>query len=33
MLAFTVITTDPNEIVEPLHDRMPVIIQAKDYDR
>ena len=27
------ITTDPNELVEPLHDRMPVILQPKDYDR
>jgi putative SOS response-associated peptidase YedK len=33
LLAFTVITTDPNEVVEPMHDRMPVIISAKDYDR
>jgi putative SOS response-associated peptidase YedK len=33
MLTFTVITTDPNEMVEPLHDRMPVIIPQKDYDR
>jgi putative SOS response-associated peptidase YedK len=30
---FTVITTDPNELVEPMHNRMPVIIQPKDYDR
>jgi hypothetical protein len=30
---FTVITTDPNEVVEPLHNRMPVILQPKDYDR
>jgi putative SOS response-associated peptidase YedK len=30
---FTVITTDPNELVEPLHNRMPVILQPKDYDR
>ncbi len=30
---FTIITTDPNEIVEPLHNRMPVIIKPKDYDR
>jgi putative SOS response-associated peptidase YedK len=30
---FTVITTDPNEVVEPMHNRMPVIIQPKDYDR
>lgn len=30
---FTIITTDPNELVEPLHNRMPVIIEPKDYDR
>jgi putative SOS response-associated peptidase YedK len=30
---FTIITTDPNEVIQPLHDRMPVIIPAKDYDR
>jgi putative SOS response-associated peptidase YedK len=29
----TVITTDPNELVEPLHNRMPVILRPKDYDR
>jgi putative SOS response-associated peptidase YedK len=28
-----VIGTDANEVVEKMHDRMPVIIQAKDYDR
>jgi putative SOS response-associated peptidase YedK len=33
LLTFTVITTDPNELVEPMHDRMPVIIQEQDYDR
>jgi putative SOS response-associated peptidase YedK len=33
LLSFTVITTDPNEVVSPIHSRMPVIIQAKDYDR
>jgi putative SOS response-associated peptidase YedK len=33
LLTFTVITTDPNELVEPMHDRMPVIIPEKDYDR
>jgi putative SOS response-associated peptidase YedK len=33
LLTFTVITTDPNEVVQPLHDRMPVIIPQKDYDR
>ena len=30
---FTIITTDPNELMEPLHNRMPVIIDAKDYGR
>jgi putative SOS response-associated peptidase YedK len=30
---FSVITTDPNEVVEPLHDRMPVIIGPQDYGR
>jgi putative SOS response-associated peptidase YedK len=30
---FTIITTDPNELVEPLHTRMPVIVPRKDYDR
>jgi putative SOS response-associated peptidase YedK len=29
----TVIMTNPNEVVEPMHDRMPVIIPEKDYDR
>jgi putative SOS response-associated peptidase YedK len=33
LLTFTVITTDPNEVVEQLHDRMPCIISEKDYDR
>jgi putative SOS response-associated peptidase YedK len=33
LLTFTIITTDPNEVVQPLHDRMPVIIPAKDYGR
>jgi putative SOS response-associated peptidase YedK len=33
LLTFTIITTDPNEVVQPLHNRMPVIIPAKDYDR
>jgi putative SOS response-associated peptidase YedK len=33
LLTFTVITTDPNEVVEPMHDRMPVIIPQRDYDR
>lgn len=29
---FAIITTEPNEIMEPLHDRMPVIIAPADYD-
>jgi putative SOS response-associated peptidase YedK len=33
LLAFTLITTDPNEVVQPMHDRMPVIIPERDYDR
>lgn len=33
LLTFTVITTDPNAVVEPLHDRMPVIISERNYDR
>jgi hypothetical protein len=33
LLTFTVITTDPNEVVQPMHDRMPVIIPEWDYDR
>jgi putative SOS response-associated peptidase YedK len=27
------VTTDPNEVVQPMHDRMPVIIPERDYDR
>jgi len=29
----TIITTDPNELVEPIHNRMPVILQKEDYER
>ncbi len=28
---FTIITTDANELVKPIHNRMPVILQPKDY--
>lgn len=28
----TIITTDPNEIMEPIDNRMPVILPRKDYD-
>jgi putative SOS response-associated peptidase YedK len=30
---FTVLTTDPNELMEPIHNRMPVILAAGDYPR
>jgi putative SOS response-associated peptidase YedK len=30
---FTILTTDPNEIMEPIHNRMPVILEPEDYDR
>jgi putative SOS response-associated peptidase YedK len=30
---FTILTTKPNEVVAPLHDRMPVILAPRDYDR
>lgn len=30
---YTVITTDPNELMEPIHNRMPVILHRKDYER
>jgi putative SOS response-associated peptidase YedK len=29
----TLITTGPNELMEPIHDRMPVILSPADYDR
>ncbi|MGA8042505.1 MAG: SOS response-associated peptidase [Terracidiphilus sp.] len=30
---FTILTTDANEVMEPIHDRMPVILEPNDYDR
>ena len=30
---FSIITTDPNQVVAPLHNRMPVIIERNDYAR
>jgi len=29
---FTILTTAPNEIMAPIHNRMPVILEPKDYD-
>jgi putative SOS response-associated peptidase YedK len=30
---FTILTTEPNELMAPVHNRMPVILEPKDYDR
>jgi putative SOS response-associated peptidase YedK len=30
---FSILTTDANEVVEPIHNRMPVILEPKDYER
>jgi len=30
---YTIITTDPNDLVQPLHDRMPVILAPQDHAR
>ena len=30
---FTIITTEPNELLRPVHNRMPVILAPQDYDR
>jgi putative SOS response-associated peptidase YedK len=30
---FTILTTQPNELVTPLHDRMPVILSSEGYDQ
>ena len=30
---YTIITTDPNELMEKLHNRMPVILRPEDYER
>jgi putative SOS response-associated peptidase YedK len=30
---FTILTTDPNELTERVHDRMPVILEPRDYER
>jgi putative SOS response-associated peptidase YedK len=31
--SFSMLTTHPNEVVEPLHDRMPVVLKFKDMPR
>ena len=30
---FTILTTDPNELMQSIHNRMPVILEPRDYDR
>lgn len=30
---FTILTTDPNALVEPMHNRMPAILEPRDYER
>jgi len=32
ILSYAIITTHPNDIVEPVHHRMPVILMPEDYD-
>jgi putative SOS response-associated peptidase YedK len=31
--SFSILTTDANEVLEPIHNRMPVILEPKDYRR
>jgi putative SOS response-associated peptidase YedK len=33
LLTYTIVTVDPNELMEPLHNRMPAILAPKDYER
>jgi putative SOS response-associated peptidase YedK len=31
--SFAIVTTEANELMAPIHPRMPIILQARDYDR
>ena len=31
--SFTIITTEPNELIEPIHNRMPVILRPEDEEK
>jgi putative SOS response-associated peptidase YedK len=33
LVSYSVITTDPNELLGPFHNRMPVILKPEDYER
>jgi putative SOS response-associated peptidase YedK len=33
LISYAIITTDANELMEPVHNRMPVILKPTDYDR
>jgi len=33
LLTYTILTTDPNELLETIHNRMPVILSREDYSR
>lgn len=30
---YTILTTDPNELMEPIHNRMPLILHRREYER
>ncbi len=31
--SFTIITTEPNDLIQPIHNRMPVILQPEDEEQ
>ena len=33
MESFTIVTTEPNELVRPVHNRLPVILQPEDEEQ